>query len=138
MPADDAVPFAEPLAELPLRGDAADPRLLILRLTERALILVPAPAPPAAPAAGGEETAGLEAAPPPLRWLLGKLVQLGTTGLDAAFKPHPLRDTEVILAGPYLHLRLGPFDAEYGPGSFDPAAAAAFIRRYEDTKREAL
>src|SRR5690349_23179792 len=132
---DADVPFVQPLAELTVRGHDADTtHLFTLRLTGDTLTLMPSLETGAA-AAGGAP-AGLEEAPALMRWIGTHWLGAGLPAAEQAFRPHPLRETHVTLAGPYLHVRLGAFDAEYGPGEFDPEAAAAFVQQYDAARRQ--
>jgi hypothetical protein len=132
--AETAISFVQPLAELTVRGHDADTiHLFTLHLTEDAITLVPS----AETATDLTAAVGLEDAPPFVRWLGAHMLGADLPSVQRAFKPHLLRDTEVRLAGPYLHVRLGAFDAEYGPGDFDPTAAAEFVAHYRAARRQA-
>ena len=132
MPEPDSIPFEQPLAELTVHGHEGAPgETFVLRLTPTTLALVPSPETTARIHQGlatGE--AELDEAPAVVRWLLARLLHVGLGDIQGAFTPHPLAATAITLAGPYLHVRIGAFDAEYGAGAFDPAAATAFVAHY--------
>jgi hypothetical protein len=129
--------FEQPLAELPVRGYEGDETdSFTLRLTATTLALVP----DAATAerirrgfAAGEE--GLESAPGFIRGLVSRMLRVGMQGIEEAFRPHSLADTALTLGGPYLHVRIGHFDGEYGPGEVDPDAAARFVAAYQTARQ---
>jgi hypothetical protein len=99
------------------------------------LFRVPAPAPQEDQELGfATADAGLDGVPGFLRRFVGKILQVGMQTAETAFTAHRLRDTHLVLAGPHLHVRLGNFDAEYGPGEFDPEAAARFVAFYDSLK----
>jgi|SRR5579859_3748035 len=125
--------FTQPLAELTLRGPDGDSQhTFTLRLHAESLVLVPNPAAATSIQQGlAAGAAGVEQAPRLLQALIRHLRSLGQQGLHTAFTPHPLRATAITLAGPYLHLRIGSFDTEYGPGEFDPDQAAVFVEKYQ-------
>jgi hypothetical protein len=123
--------FAQPVAELTLREREGGEHTLRLRLMETTLALVAGPETEAhirGRVAAGE--AGLEGATRLLRRLVGRMLQAPEWAQDAAFRPHPLRETDVRLGGPNLHVRIGAFDEEYEAGEFDPAEAETFVARY--------
>lgn len=133
------VTFAQPLAELPVRGHEGDEAdTFILRLTGTTLALVPDEATAERIRQGfaaGEE--GLESAPGFIRGFVSRMLRIGMQGVEEAFRPHLLAETDLTLGGPYLHVRIGHFDHEYGPGEVDPAAAARFVAAYQ-AARQAL
>ncbi len=131
--------FVQPLAELPVRGyEGDDTYAFTLRLTDTTLALVPD--------AGTTERirqgfaageVGLEQAPGFIRGFVSHMLRVGMQGVEEAFRPHPLAETDLTLGGPYLHVRIGHFDGEYGPGEVDPEAAARFVVAYQ-AARQAL
>jgi hypothetical protein len=136
---DSDIPFEQPLAELPVRGyEGDDTNAFILRLTDTTLALVPDEATAERIRQGfaaGE--AGLEHAPGFIRGFVSHMLRVGMQGVEEAFRPHPLAATDLTLGGPYLHVRIGHFDSEYGPGEVDPDAAARFVAAYQ-AARQAL
>lgn len=133
------VTFVQPLAELPVRGYEGDEtHTFILRLTGTTLALVPDETTTERIRQGfaaGE--AGLEGAPDFIRGFVSRMLGIGMQGVEEAFRPHPLAETDLTLGGPYLHVRIGHFDSEYGPGEVDPDAAARFVAAYQ-AARQAL
>jgi len=133
------IAFVQPLAELPVRGyEGDDTNAFTLRLTDTTLALVPDEATAERIRQGfaaGE--AGLEQVPGFLRSFISRMLRVGMQGVEEAFRPHPLAATDLTLGGPYLHVRIGHFDGEYGPGEVDPDAAARFVAAYQ-AARQAL
>ena len=133
------IAFAQPLAELPVHGhEGEDGDTFILRLTGTTLALVPGEATAERIRQGfaaGEE--GLEQAPGFIRGFVAHMLRIGMQGVEEAFRPHPLAETSLTLGGPYLHVRIGHVDGEYGPGEVDPEAAARFVAAYQ-AARQAL
>jgi hypothetical protein len=131
------IDFEQPLAELPVRGYEGDETgTFILRLTATTLALVPDEATAERIRQGfaaGE--AGLEQAPGFIRAFVSRMLRVGMQGIEEAVRPHPLAETALTLGGPYLHVRIGHFDGEYGPGEVDPDAAARFVAAYQATRQ---
>jgi hypothetical protein len=131
------VTFVQPLAELAVRGyEGDDTHAFILRLTDTTLALVPDEATTERIRQGfaaGE--AGLARAPGFIRGFVSHMLRVGMQGVEEAFRPHPLAETDLTLGGPYLHVRIGHFDSEYGPGEVDPDAAARFVATYQAARQ---
>jgi hypothetical protein len=131
------ISFVQPLAELPVRGyEGDDTYAFTLRLTDTTLALVPDEATTERIRQGfaaGE--AGLARAPGFIRGFVSHMLRVGMQGVEEAFRPHPLAETDLTLGGPYLHVRIGHFDSEYGPGEVDPDAAARFVATYQAARQ---